>query len=181
MGKRWRSCPLHYWHVLGNATATFTRSPRGTSGLIFAVPLAFVTVTRVAEPLRVASASMTASFGAGDEVLIDKFSHRSSHPRRDDSIVIRRNGTGKLLIKRVVALAGETVGISDGVLVVNGRLIVEPYVEHGSVDGNYFGPVLVPAGSVFVLGDNRATSIDSCVFGAAPLPWIVGRVRLHLG
>ena len=164
-----------------NGTATLTRSPRGTAGLIFAVLLAFVTVSQVVEPLRVASASMTPSFGAGDEVLVDKFSHRSSHPRRDDIIVFQRNGAGKLLIKRVVALAGDSVGISDGVLVVNGRPIVEPYVDHGSVDGTYFGPVLVPPGSVFVLGDNRANSVDSRTFGAAPLRWIVGRVLLHIG
>lgn len=164
-----------------NSTATATRSRNEIVGLIFAALLIFVTLTQVVEPLRVASGSMTPGFGAGDEVLVDKFSHRSGHPRRDDIIVFRRNGAGKLLIKRVVALAGETVGISDGVLVVNGRPIVEPYVDHGSVDGTYFGPVLVPPGSVFVLGDNRANSVDSRTFGAAPLRWIVGRVLLHIG
>lgn len=164
-----------------NSTATATRSRRGTAGLIFAVLLAIVTVTQVVEPLRVASASMTPSFGAGDAVLVDKFSHRSSHPRRDDIIVFRRDGVGPMLIKRVVALAGDNVGIADGVLVVNGRPIDEPNVDHRSVDGTYFGPVLVPPGSVFVLGDNRANSIDSRVFGAAQFPWIVGRVLLHIG
>ena len=83
---------------------------------------------------------------------------------------------GQLLVKRVAAVGGDTVGIEDGVLVVNGRPVRESYVNHDSVDSVYFGPVTVPNGSVFVRGDNRSASVDSRSFGAVPLGDIEGRV-----
>ena len=93
-------------------------------------------------------------------------------------VVFRRDGG--LLLKRAVALGADEVSIEDGVLLVNGVPVDEPYVDLSRVDGNYFGPRVVPAGSVFVLGDNRADSVDSRDFGPVPLTALVGRVRLRL-
>ena len=84
------------------------------------------------------------------------------------------------MIKRVAGLGGDRVGIADGVLVVNKRQVAEPYVDHDRVDGTYFGPVEVPPRSVWVLGDARAGSVDSRVYGAVPVEEIVGRVLLRL-
>ena len=84
------------------------------------------------------------------------------------------------LIKRVVALAGDTVAAQGGRLVVNGRAVVERYAS-GS-DLMDFAPLRVPARSVFVLGDNRVVgeSVDSRYFGPVRLSDVAGPVGLRL-
>ena len=70
---------------------------------------------------------------------------------------------------------GRSVGIEDGVLVVNGRQLREAYADPKSIDSVYFGPVRVKPGTVFVLGDNRANSEDSRDFGAVSTDSVIGR------
>ena len=83
----------------------------------------------------------------------------------------------------MAGLPGDTVGIEDALLVVNGRRVDEPYVDHDSIDSLYWGPVVVPDDAILVLGDARAISIDSREFGPVPGDRLVGRVlaRVHLG
>ncbi len=81
---------------------------------------------------------------------------------------------GRTAIKRVIAGEGQTVAIRDSELYVDDVAVPEPFVDHTRIDATYFGPVKVPAGSVFVLGDNRGVSIDSRDFGAVPLTAIKG-------
>ncbi len=132
------------------------------------------------EPMRVSSSSMSPAYDAGDEVLVAKVGPRSHEPRRGDVIVVRAPPAGELMIKRVAALGGDQVAILDGVLMVNGRRIKEPYVNHARVDGTYFGPVRVRENSVWVLGDDRAGSVDSRTFGAVSSDQIIGRVLCRL-
>ena len=66
--------------------------------------------------------------------------------------------------------------IEDGVLVVDGHPVEEPYADPESIDSVYFGPVRVPAGAVLVLGDNRANSLDSRAFGPIRADELQGRV-----
>jgi signal peptidase I len=134
----------------------------------------------VAEPMRVSSGSMSPTYHEGDEVLVDKLGVRSDAPLRGDVIAFHEPGSGALMVKRVVALAGQRVGIEDGVLVVGGSRVREPYVDHATVDGDYFGPVEVPSGTVFVMGDTRAGSVDSRLFGPVRTDAIVGRVVRRL-
>ncbi len=93
-------------------------------------------------------------------------------------VTFREFDSGNLSVKRVCGLPGDRVAIRDGRLYVNNRRVVEPYLDHRTVDGLYFGPVRVPAGTVFLLGDNRAGAEDSREYGPVPLSNLVGRVIL---
>ena len=95
-------------------------------------------------------------------------------------VVVLEGPGGATYVKRVVALGGQRVEIRDGVLFVDRRPRRESYVDHDLVDGFFFGPAFVPAGAVFVLGDDRGDSEDSRDFGPVPADQVVGRVVLRI-
>ena len=134
----------------------------------------------VAEPLAVPTGSMAPTLRPGDHVLANKLAYRLGEPRRGDLVVFHPPVPGGLMLKRIVALGGDRVGIEDGVLHVNGRAVREPFVDHRLVDSVYFGPVRVAAGAVFVMGDRRSESLDSRDFGSVARRRIVGRVDLRI-
>lgn len=145
-----------------------------------AVVFVVILLVAVAEPMRVTSVSMSPTLGAGDHVIIDKLTGRWRPPAIGDLVVFREPGGGPLAVKRIVALGGQSVAIEDGELHVDGIAQDEPTVDARGVDSVYFGPVTVPAGAVFVLGDNRGQSIDSRDYGAVPMSRLVGRVAFRL-
>jgi signal peptidase I len=127
----------------------------------------------VAEPFRIPTSSMKPTLTPGDQVLVDKLARR---PHRGELVVFRRPRGDEILLKRVVAVGGDSVAIEDGALYVDGRPARESYADPKAIDSVYFGPVRVPRGSVFALGDNRADSLDSRTFGAVADNRIIGRV-----
>lgn len=137
----------------------------------------------VVQPMRVVSASMSPTICTGDRVLVNVWHPEVGQLSRGDLVVVRVPGSDAPLVKRVAGLPGDTVGIEDALLVVNGRRVDEPYVDHDSIDSLYWGPVVVPDDAILVLGDARAISIDSREFGPVPGDRLVGRVlaRVHLG
>ena len=84
------------------------------------------------------------------------------------------------LIKRVVALPGETIEVRDDVAIVDGVPLDEPYARIDGFHGPDYGPEVVPAGHLFVLGDHRRVSQDSRVFGPVPEELLVGRAFVIL-
>jgi signal peptidase I len=141
-----------------------------------ALALALVLRAFVAEPFRIPSGSMEPTLRPGDSVLVSKLAYRDGAPRRGQLAVFHAPRTGELLLKRIVAVAGDTVAIEDGALYVDGRRRVESYADPRAIDSEYFGPVGVRPGRVFVLGDNRADSVDSRDFGAVTTRSLLGRV-----
>ena len=105
-------------------------------------------------------------WGRGDVVVFDT----------PPAAVARCQLAGKF-VKRVIGLPGDTVRERNGVVFVDGRRLSEPYVRAVGRD-HESGSWHVPAGSYFVLGDNRAESCDSRAFGSVPKRNIVGRVFL---
>lgn len=79
-------------------------------------------------------------------------------------------------IKRVVGLPGDMVEVDGGAIYVNGEELVEKF-ETRAPDYSHYGPITVPPGEVFVLGDNRSNSQDSHVIGTVPIRNIEGRAE----
>lgn len=134
----------------------------------------------VVEPMRISSDSMAPTYRRGDEVLVRKAPWGHPDVDRGSVVVFRPPGSDALVVKRVAGTAGDRVEIRDGVLFVDEQEVVEDYVDPAQVDGTWFGPVTVARGSVFVLGDNRADSVDSRDYGPIPLDRVVGAVRTRL-
>ncbi|MEP6817631.1 MAG: signal peptidase I [Marmoricola sp.] len=134
----------------------------------------------VIEPVLVPSASMAPTLRPGDHVLSTTLDIGGDASMRGALVTFRRPASGVLTLKRIAGVGGDLIEIRDGVLYVNGRRHVEPYVDARTVDSVYFGPVRVPHGTVFVLGDNRADSEDSRTFGPVPTVDLVGRVLVRV-
>jgi signal peptidase I len=147
------------------------------AGALVAILLAHAFVV---EPVRVRSDSMRPNLPPGSVVLIDKVTFLARAPRRGEVVMLREPRTNQEIVKRVIAIAGDSVGIDNGVVVVNGAPLVESYIDNDAMGGFYFGPDIVPAGRVFVLGDNRSDSIDSRTFGAVRVDDVIGRVAARL-
>ena len=95
-------------------------------------------------------------------------------PQRGDIVVFHiTDREGADLVKRVVGLPGETVEVRDGRVYIDGTLLPEPYLT--KFDESDEGPVSVPEGHYFVLGDNRAVSYDSRYMGPIRMEQIVGK------
>ena len=150
---------------------------------ILACLLVFALVASVAgwlpwQVMRVGSASMEPTIPPAAVVLVDRWS--DGIDRMDVVVVDPPDGVGPQLVKRAVAVGGDEVGLEDGVLVVNGSPVCEPTIDPALIDAEYFGPVTVPAGELFLLGDNRQTSIDSRVFGTVPADEVRGQVMARM-
>ena len=126
--------------------------------------------------MRAGSGSMSPAVPAGALLLVV---HQDTPGHRRDVVTVSETVTGVELVKRVVAVAGETVAVEDGRLVVSGHPVCESGVDPEMEDGVWFGPVTVPPGEVFLLGDDRADSVDSRVFGTVPVTALTGRVTFR--
>lgn len=117
----------------------------------------------------------------GQEELAQRIIYPFHQPRRGDIVVFEYpRDVSKDYIKRVIALPGDTFEVREGQVFVNGVLLDQPYLQGAStycVSGYpcHEAPVTVPAGQVFVMGDNRANSSDSREWGALPLDRVVGQ------
>lgn len=160
--------------------------------IVGAVAVALVVKTFLFQAFYIPSPSMSPTLVKNDRVLVNKLAYRFHDVRRGDVVVFERPPTEqaeqiKDLIKRVIALPGERISIRDNHVSVNGRQLDEPYVHGlsteatvgcgaGAVQGIDSVPgLLIPKGSVFVMGDNRVNSHDGRCFGPISTDLIVGR------
>jgi signal peptidase I len=157
--------------------------------ILVAVLLAGLLRVLVFQTFDIPTASMVPTLEVHDRILVQKafFSWHDvhegdivvfSHPPRD-----RCPGpAGDDLVKRVIALPGQTIYSSGNNIYINGRLLAEPYLpQHdplGPAIASRQDPYRVPAGEFFVLGDNRAISCDSRYWGPLKGSTIVGQVVL---
>lgn len=131
--------------------------------IIVAVLLAFI-IQIFITPTIVRGQSMYPTLDENNYLLIGKVAYFNNDPQRGDIIVfdsplIDDNGEHKDLVKRVIAVAGDTIQISEGSVYLNGELLEENYINGYYTDGEV--NIEVPEGFIFVMGDNRGNSMDS--------------------
>ncbi len=147
--------------------------------LMAAVVLALLMRTFLVAAFFIPSESMEPELQIGDRLLVSKLSYRIGDPSPGDVVVFRtpdvmREPETAELVKRVVAVGGQTVAATDGRLIIDGTPLDENYLPTDAYTRD-FGPVLVPDDYVFVMGDNRFASQDSRYFGPIHSDEIIGR------
>lgn len=137
----------------------------------------FVGINAISARIRVESISMQPTLYEGNFVVVNKVAYRVGSPSRGDVIVFRfpPNPTIVPYIKRVIGLPGDQVKISNGRVYINDFALSEPYIK---APPSYTGIWIVPADSLFVLGDNRNNSSDSHSWGMVPFENIIGKAEV---
>jgi signal peptidase I len=157
--------------------------------LMLLIPLLIGTLAWSFDLVRVKGTSMEPSLCDGEVVAtLERWLPTESTSSLRNEIVVLEQPAGELLVKRVVAIAGDRIRIEHGHLIRNGERVKETY----TCGGDYFDTwpygalqsvkrtFTVPVGEVFVMGDNRDASIDSRVFGSIPLKAFRGVVEAKL-
>jgi signal peptidase I len=153
--------------------------------LVFAAPCIYALQAKASGRLlwlSVTSSSMEPTLETGEYFLADATYYRGRLPMRGEVAVYKHPKQSDLhYIKRIVAVEGDRIAIKAGRAVVNGMAVEEPYVDEGAPGGPFadMPETQVAAGHVFVLGDNRANSVDSrdtVAHGPVPLSNLIGRV-----
>jgi len=152
--------------------------------VVGALLVAVIVKTFLIQAFYIPSLSMYSTLDKGDRVLVNKVSYHLHDIHRGDVVVFKRPpgvpDTGiKDLIKRVVGLPGDTVEGHDGAVYVNGKRLVENYLDKGTITSD-FSPEKIPDGDIFVMGDNRGNSEDSRVFGPIDDDLVVGRAFVRV-
>ncbi|MBF0350661.1 MAG: signal peptidase I [SAR324 cluster bacterium] len=178
-----------------------------TEALVFALVVATIVRTFLFAPFKIPSGSMYPTINIGDHIFATMFSYGAPIPFTDIKLFPQPIERGDIVIfpyprdpsidyiKRVVALAGETVQIIEDQIYINGTALKEPYayydpqkqhmIEQFKLTAgenmppiNNFGPVTVPAGHIFTLGDNRYNSADGRYWGFVDIKTVKGQGQL---
>jgi signal peptidase I len=163
---------------------------------LWALVLTFFLRTFVVQAFRIPSASMESTLLVGDFLFANKFEYGPKipfthirlpglrQPRQGDIIVFQfPQDPSKDFIKRCIAVGGQTIEVKNKQVIVDGRTLTEPYIQHtdssmrpeGFDQRDNFGPFTVPKGQLFMMGDNRDNSNDSRFWGALPMDLVKGR------
>ena len=163
-----------------------------TKSIIIALILALATRAMVVQAFRIPTGSMEDTLLVGDFLLVNKFIYGSKipftnirlprvrDPQRKDVIVFEHPTEGKDYIKRCIGLPGEVVEMKNDVVYINGQPLDEPYKRLDSYVGpmSNYGPVKVPEGHLFMLGDNRHNSKDSRSWGMLDEKYLKGKAMV---
>lgn len=154
--------------------------------LFLALLIAFLLRTFVVQAYKLPSSSMEDSLLSGDFVLVNKLHYRYNEPKPGEVVVFKYPlNPSKDMVKRVVASEGQSVEIRNKLVYVDGKMVPDPVsakhsdqrilpADYSSRDN--FGPVQVPAGHLFVLGDNRDQGQDSREWGFLDRTFLKGKV-----
>lgn len=162
---------------VGSTSSRLRNGIEWVAVLVGAVLVALVVRTFLLQAFSIPSSSMESTLEIRDRLLVNKLSYQFGDVERGDIVVFFRPETLTSpyddLIKRVIGLPGDRVEGRENQVFINGQPLDERYLDDGAVTRD-FGPVEVPADHVFVMGDNRANSADSRVFGPIEIDRIEG-------
>lgn len=141
-----------------------------------ALVLALLLRTLVVQVYKVEGESMLPNFHTGEMVLVNKFIYKVRQPQPGEVVVLDDPANPRRqLIKRVIAVAGETVEVKDDVVYINGVPLAEDYIDRELLRHETLKAQIVPADTVFVMGDNRGNSSDSRRIGPIPIAKLEGK------
>ena len=141
----------------------------------------FLLIRQVVQNYRIESHSMEPNFYEGQFVLVNKLAYRLGEPHRGEVLVFHNpDNTDQDYIKRIIGLPGDTIEVVGDTILINGEELPQPFVHNLNPEGTYFGPVIVPENSLFVMGDNRPRSSDSRAIGAIDEDLVVGKAWLRV-
>lgn len=147
--------------------------------LLVAVFLIYLRQVRY-DTILIVGESMAPFLGNGDRLvsLRDAYDGKTNLPERGDVIVVRDRDDHSTIVKRVVGLPGEWVAGGSGRIWINGQPLSEPYLANPMTDAPWRWKV--PAGAVWIMGDNRSLSKDSRDYGPIPMADIKGKVSWRI-
>jgi signal peptidase I len=141
--------------------------------VILAIVVALLIRAFLIQVYKVDGDSMVPTLTHGDRLIVFKLIYRLRGPQPGEIVVLKDPfDKGRDLIKRVIAVGGETVEIRGGIVHVDGKPVREEYRTPGVYD---HGPVTVPERHIFVMGDNRMASLDSRWIGPVPFRFVQGK------
>lgn len=133
--------------------------------------------TFIFEPVQCIGISMYPTLVGGEGMFTEKLTYTVSAPQRDDIIICRYPYHTEKCVKRVIAVPGDRISISDGAIYLNGEKLDESAYWDGYIEDSDMPEVTVPERSLFVVGDNRNHSGDSRHVGFIPYCQVKGKVR----
>ncbi len=143
--------------------------------VVLALVLYFL-IDSVLARVRVENISMEPTLQPGEFLLVNKLAYRLGDVSHGDVVIFHYPlNPNEDYIKRVIGLPGDEVTVQNGQVMVNGKLVVEPYIM---APPHYNNTWIVPEGQLFVLGDNRNSSSDSHNWGFVPYENLVGKALL---
>ena len=143
--------------------------------VLVALALALVIRKFVIQTSLVPTGSMIPTLMIRDRLFVNKFIYDFRSPKRGDIVVFKSpHDDGKDYVKRCVGLPGETVEVRSGRIYVNEKELIIAGVTI-LFDRSQFGPVTIPPGHYFMMGDNRANSQDSRYWGTVPEKDLLGK------
>lgn len=144
--------------------------------LALSVVIAIIVILFLYQPVKVEGTSMMPSLINQERIFINKFVYRFADISRGDTVVFQfPQDTSKSYIKRIVGMPGDTVVVDQGIVIVNGKPLPEPYIQDEYRDTHSYPPVTVDPGYYYVLGDHRNSSNDSRNWGTVKRAYIYGK------
>jgi signal peptidase I len=144
--------------------------------LIISLAISAFIIIFLYQPVKVEGTSMMPSLDDQERIFVNKYVYRLEPIQRGDIIVFRYpRDPSKSFIKRVIAIAGDSIRIEGGEVFVNGQALEEDYVPPVYSDQRSYPEIVVPPHSYFVLGDHRTMSNDSRDFGPVDVGFIYGK------